>query len=164
MRSAKRRHDNIWTVVLTEFAGIPAAGQVDYDIVAPTDWERSSAGLERGTLLSVRGYMSMTNRIVSESLGSGSVMGYLAKYDIGETSSAPNVVNTYAEEDILWTGGRAIPFTNVDTPWNGWHHEFDVKAMRRITSGDNIRLVLKNLTVNLIYVTMVIRGLVRVGS
>ena len=156
--------NNIWTSVLAAGSSIAAAAIPNFNIVQGTDWERSAAGKEIGTLLSIRGYLTVQNQLIDEALGSGQLMAYIGKFDAGEGVINPGVVGTYVAEDILWTGGKAMPAVAAADHWDGWHVEFNVKAMRRISSGEEIRLVIANQSANAVQATMVIRGLIRASG
>ncbi len=163
-RAVSRRKDNIWTTVSLPGTIIAATIQLDANIVEPSDWERQSSGKEGATLMGIRGYLSVTNRTATGALGSGNVLAYIAKFDKDVASPSPAVAATYAEEDILWTGGTRVPFSEAASQWPGWDVEFNVKSMRRITNGEDIRLIVLNQLAVAIQIASVVRGLVRVGQ
>ena len=154
--------NNVWTaihVTNTQQVSTP----VSADVVVPADWT-AVAGFERATLLSIRGYISVSPDV--EDISTGSIMFLIMVVDQDTANVDPQLVAPYTEEDILWTwgvqtggqGAAAIesrPTTNV---------EINVKSMRKLTNGQEVRLM-ANASVGLAWRwTAIARGLLRKGG
>jgi len=87
---------------------------------------------------------------------------YIAIMDFGAGSPNPYTVATYAQEDIIWTGGA--------TMFGGRSSQLidvDVKVKRRISTSQDVRLVVaadETISANLCTITGVLRGLVNTLS
>jgi len=162
-RHVSKRKNNVWTVVLLDGVAIPASGLVSSDIVSPSDWERSASGKEEATVLTVRGWLSYVNKLVLADNNPNGVFQYVGIQDEDiSTSPTPTAASTYTEEDIMWTGGHLFPFESSD----GSSHttEFNIKAQRRITSGQDLRHVMEVGAGSDLLVSGVIRALLRISG
>ena len=159
-RGAVRRKNNVWTVVLLDRVSVGAGGQTVSDIVTGTDWQRSSSGKETATVLTVRGWMSYIQKVAVASVNPNNCMEYIGVADEDAASPDAMLASTYTDEDIMWTGGHQFAFEDSD----GTHfdREFNVKAQRLITTGQDLRYVLDVGVSGVLEVSGVIRALVRI--
>ena len=145
----------VWTSVATANEDVSDATQ-ELDIVQSADWN-VAAGRKSATLLSIRGYITMRRALANRS----DVLMYIAKYDEDETSASPLLASTYVDEDILWTGGYSNP-PGGNIPYT---MEINIKAKRRISSGDDIRLVfIEDGVTNTMFLTCVLRALINTNN
>ncbi len=162
-RGSRTRDANVWTTLLVEDNTLAPGAAVSFDIVADTDWKPSS-GTSRATLMRVRGWLSIINKFSSGSFAGGPVFNYIGVFDEDVSSPNGSLASTYTDEDILWTDGHHYPFTDSGASVDSYQKVIDVKAMRKIKNGQEIRIVISNtLSVTLAF-SLVLRGLLRRGS
>jgi len=162
-RGSKDRGLNVWTAVLAEEFAIGSGTSSTFDIVLDTDW-KPAAGTARATLMRIRGWLNVIQKITSGSFADGMISAYIALYDEDETSKPANAVNTYTDEDILWTGGHMFPFVDSGAAGSVCMIDVDVKAQRKIKNGQEVRLVVTNNLAVSVDIGLVLRGLLRRGS
>jgi len=91
------------------------------------------------------------------------IVAYVLDDDEDPTTSPPGSVGTYTHEDVLWTSGgfwfapSALPLDVVP----GKHHVVDIKAKRKLQSGQTVHVNIQNVGTDEIAVSGVIRGLVQ---
>jgi len=162
-RSKRGPKNNVWTVALEDEVVLAAGATLTFDIVNRADWQRSGGANERATLMRVRGWLSVIHKISSGSIVLAPWFAYISIQDENAASSSASDVTTYADEDILWTGGGMFSFTDTGDAVSHMQ-EIDVKAMRRFNAGGEVRLVLTNSSIVAMSVTGVQRGLLRIGG
>ena len=155
--------NNLWAALQTIEKDVLTLTSNVNDIVADSDWQRA-ASLERATLVRVRGSMSMTNKNASGSFAGGPVWQYIALMDEDAAAPPGNIVGTYVNEDILWTDVRTFSF--ADTGTVGIHIDIpiDVKAMRRMRTGQRLVHVLTNDTLVTVRYSLITRALLQLGG
>ena len=158
--------NNIWTVVLSNQGLVTTGAQTAHVIVSTTDWQRGViGGSERATILRVRGYVSFAPKIATGTIAGGSIVGYVTVVDEDiSLDSSPSVASTYIDEDILWTRGTAICFQDAGEAVPAVSWDMDIKSMRKIRIGQELRFVWSNATAGSVEVTLVLRALLRVGG
>jgi len=163
-RQSRRQKNQLWSVILTSGNVLPAANTTAFPILTNTDWERGSgAASERGTILSTRGWMDVSPDEVAGVFAVGPYFWYIALFDEDATSPAASLVSSYADEDVLTTGGGC--FSNAGgLGGNGKGFDIVAKAMRRVRIGQELRLVITNLADKAILISNVVRSLVRIGG
>ena len=161
-RSASRPRgpkNQVWTAVASFDNVVPIAGTIAFNLVEDGDWTVRT-GAEKATILSVRGTLAVRpNGLLGVA---GDMPAYIHLIDESATSPSAGTPSTYTEQDILWTGLALLPDDSDAT----WTHEFilDVKAMRKIRKGQQLRLVMTNLTLEILHATCLARTLVRLGG
>ncbi len=153
--------NQVWANVLLNGVAVDDSPVIGSNIVQSSDWALGNAA-ERATLLRIRGALVVRKGV---SLAATEMMACIVVMDEDIASGAvePWLIGTYADEDVLWTATIATPATGASDGWSG-HIPVDVKAMRRITSGQDVRILLQtNATVNVV-VSGLLRGLVRKGG
>ena len=153
----------VWASVLASSQNVGTGTFLSFNIVQDNDWVRAS-GLERATLLRIRGWWSWITKDATGSHDGGPIFAYIGIYDEDETSADPSQVATYGEEDILWTSGLELPFTDSGAGQTQFNEKIDVKAMRRIRKGQEVRLVIANKGVSDGELTLLVRGLLTIGG
>jgi len=168
-RRAVRRgpKNQLWTVVVV--VNSPVSVDADAAFASPvidSDWVRSSAASEKATLLRMRGWWGA--RALSTTPTGGAVYLYALLSDDDAPTVPADDPFTYAEEDILWTDGWVVPDANIDMGAGGQQPNItkpiDVKAMRKIRSGQAVDFVVSNKADNSIEISCVIRALIRLGG
>ena len=162
-RGTKTKHNNVWTAVVIEDVLVTTTTLLA-SIVTPDEWQASSSGFKHGTLLRIRGWLSLARNEAVDASGTTFMAIYVEDQETAQ--SDPSLVTTYNEEDVLWSAGVILAAKAAASVEQAPSHQFivDVKAMRRIDSGQAVKLVLVSSTVNLLRVSGVLRGLVRVDS
>ena len=161
-RYARKSGNLVWTVVTNDsFTINPGVTVSGSDIVSDSDWT-VLGGMERATILRVRGWFGINVEPALALTAGGPVFGYIGLFDGQEPSTAADLATTYNEEDILTTFGWQFPYTNIgEAPGPTWHQDIDVKAMRKIRSGQDLRFVLTNLHSLKVEVSFVLRALLK---
>ena len=126
----------LWTTVLVNNVACDETAQSSV-ILAPSDWERSTASFERATLVGIRGWY-----VFSQSLQTPTaIFAYIGLYDEDEVSSLADVAATYDSEDILFTFGASLGGLAGSLSSAGNLAQMDVKTNRKITSASEVRIV-----------------------
>ena len=161
-RSAKQKGALIWTTLVNEESSIAVgATKTGSDIVADADWT-AVGGQERATIMRVRGWFTVTQEPAAALTGAGTVFGYIGVFDEDELSVDASVAGTYKDEDIMTTFGHMFPYSNIGEPSpNAWSEVVDIKAMRKIRSGQDLRFVLTNKSSLICEVSLVLRALIK---
>ena len=152
---------NVWSVVVLDNVLIPSAG-VEAAIVIPDEWQPAAGGFEHATMLRIRGWLSIARITTVVTLHTIALVIY--KIDQNDTLKSALSATTYNEEDVLWTGGLNYPTIASglgDDGLNPVQFDIDVKAMRRITSGDDVRLSMISSVNNASRISGVLRALIR---
>jgi len=169
-RAARRGPKNqVWTVSLRDdFEITTGVTVIAFSIILDSDWERTSASSERATILRTRGWISIRPASAAGVQLDGTVFMYLTVQDDDATSVSAGLAATYADEDILWTGGVLFPPGSivVQGGFVGSSKDIllDVKAMRKLRSGQTLELVVTNNMAGSIFLSGVIRSLLRMGG
>ncbi len=163
---SRRNKDQIWSVSLFNDAVVgPGVTSNVASLVAKTDWEASSVSAQRATLLRIRGWFSMRQETTVGVGSSGAVYYYISLVDEDATVALGDNPNTYADEDILWTGGAFLPSLG-DASARSYIKDWilDVKSMRKMRTGQVVDMAVTNTTANNIRLSGLIRSLVRMGG
>ena len=156
--------NNVWTVLVLEDQAVDNA-VIEGDIVNNTELEPAASGLQRYTLLRIRGWLSVSRDPVLTTDVTLFMAIYLTDLNAG-TVDASNATK-YTEEDVIWTAGvnfagAGAGAVEVAPPAR---FDVDVKAMRRFTSGSDVRITfIGNQAASGLLVSGVMRALVRKGG
>ena len=164
-RASRGVKNQVWASAAIDEAVLATGGQLETNIVQEDDW--SGTGGERGTVMTIRGWMSISADNDAQAKAEGTVMWYIGVVSANVAAgSAPGPASpgTYVEPTILTTGG--FLFGNIAA---GIHRdsrlwEINVKTKRTVTTAQQIRFVLFNGLVDTINVSAVFRALVRKGG
>jgi len=172
--ASKGQKNQIWTVsLLDDFELTTGVTIAAFSPVIDTDWQRGTApSFERATVMRMRGWFTVVQKLTAGLADDGTVFSYCLLHDEDATAPPGNISTSYTEEDILWTGGHLFgEVERVITVEGGssiaesqWSEQFDVKAMRRIRSGQAIDLVFTNLLAGSVRISGCIRTLLRLGG
>jgi len=155
--------NNAWSILIVEEQAVSTVA-IEADVVNSGEWE-SGSSFERATLLRLRGNLSVSMPKTNTTINTIFLAIYLV--DLNAGVKAPNTVAFYTDEDVLWStavlfqagvaGSLEVPPT-VQIP-------VDIKSMRKMTSGTEIRLTMISTTAaQNINVSGVLRGLIRMGG
>ncbi len=159
-RAHKGVKNQIWTVLLLDSSSIAAATILDLSIVEASDWAFVDG--QRATVMAIRGYISVSFSNSVAASAEGNVMGLIAVVDDAAAAPPlPDFAASYVDSHILDTFGWAIPEVAANVHRGERQHLVNVKTKRIIRARDDVRLVIKNNSVNTVEVTSVIRALVR---
>ena len=89
---------------------------------------------------------------------------YVTLMDEDAPVAAADLVQTYTDEDILWTGGGAMTVTDTNATGIVVDMPIDIKAMRKMRRGQELRLVVTNPSATVQVANFVIRALLRKGG
>ena len=164
-RGAKRGKNLVWTTIVninvTVLAGATKTGT---DIVSDIDWTVIS-GARWGTIMRTRGWFSCAPiPEAGPTLTGGGVFAYVGVYDKDELSKPASDADTYVDESIMATWGYQFAPHFLGEGGDPWAQVVDIKAMRRITTGKELRFVMTNQMPDALKVSLVIRALVKVDS
>ncbi len=155
--------NNIWTVVQIEDLVISLT-PFEANIVQPSEIQGAATSFQRFTLLRIRGWLSAAPNVVNVAAGSFVWAIYVTDEDAVVRGPLDTIL--YTDDDVLATGGVQFGISgagaverNVGKTW-----DIDVKAMRKIDSGKEVRLTVESSVGNLTMISGVIRGLVRKGG
>jgi len=166
-RAARRGpKNNLWTVVVQDEISIGAGGALRSNIVVAADWERSTGGNERATLLTIRGWFAITSKPnAGVAASGGSIHAYIGIFDEDETPPLGDLASTYSQEDVIWTDGWTFPgAADVSDPMQTYKAHVHVKAMRKIRSGQKVSLVIDSGLTTAVQTNGVLRALLRLGG
>ncbi len=155
--------NNVWTAVLADQVVIAASGLSSFNIVQDSDWT-SITGAERCTLLRTRGWLSFHNKTTTGVRVEGAVFLVIQLTDENAGSSDPSVVSSYSDEDTLWTGGGVQTVTDTNATGHVTDLLVDVKAMRKVRKGQDLRLIVANTGAATVEISFVLRALLRKGG
>jgi len=165
-RAAGRRSsgpkNNLWVALVVEQDPVSTT-PIESNLVQKSDWA-IGASFERATILRVRGWISCSvdGTIATDVTLFGMI--YLVDEDAGVQDAS--IPATYADEDILWTGGHY--FGPGDTasieraPSFDW--DVDIKSMRKMNTGSQLRLSFVSDVAITVVTSFTLRTLLRLGG
>ena len=131
-RPRRVQHDQIWVPVVFNNQVITDGSALQVTIVSGSDWADSGTGLERATLMTIRGWISVSQTPVVNV----EAAWYAAIAITHEDAQLPIISSASAYiEDILWTSGGSGRTTasTADIHYQGSYREVNMQARRRIT-------------------------------
>jgi len=163
-RGRQVRGQNVWSVVLWTDLTIASGGLVSVDVISDSDWV-PAGGTARATIKRTRGWAVTNSKDDAAAHAFNIQYLYLGVYDEDEASLGGELVSTYVDEDIMWTGGGMQPFQDAAFPGSAaLHWEVDSKAQRRIKNGQELRFVITNVSTDTVETSGVMRSLLTRGS
>jgi len=138
-RAVKRGpKDQLWTILVIDGLTVDDITVKQEIIVEAADWA-VGGGFEHATVLRTRGWLTFQPPTSTPSTMFCTIS--VQDSDIGAGSSNPTDPTVYLDEDIIWTYGTSVAAT-VANDLLIPPVIVDVKAMRRITSGQELRLTM----------------------
>jgi len=161
-RASRKSGALIWSTLINDSVAIlPGATKTGSDIVTDSDWT-VVGGQERATIMRVRGWFSVGIDPAGGLIGQDPCFAYIGVYDKDELSQSAALADTYSEEDIMATYGHQFPYSNISqTSPTTWDQEVDIKAMRKIRKGQELRFVMTNQSALQVRISLVIRALIK---
>ena len=156
VRASRGPKNNIWSVVLLENVTV-STGVVEANVLESAEWQGAMTSFQHATILRVRGWLSVASLAATSATNTFTAAIYVVDED--DAALAPNNALLYTDEDVLWTAG----FTATGPGNKGQNFDVDIKAMRRINSGQEMRLTMVA-AANGFLVGGAIRALVRRGG
>ena len=162
--------NNIWTSVLLNEVLLVAGATSTSSIVNAADWSEPPIG-QRATILTVRGWVSVTAQADTLTKSEGQVFWYIGTLDAliaVAAIPAADLVSTYVQANIMDTGGfiASSVLGGVGGLAAQRSHDWfiNLKTMRTIRSGTSLVFVITNGTGDDIRVGGVFRALLRKGG
>lgn len=112
-------------------------------IVAGSDWTTLGTDINFGaTLMSIRGYMSVLDTDATASLDAW--RAYVAKYDADQsTGNSPTNVQTYNDEDVLWTAGGQFLTYSMGGQVVAKDYDIGIKSRRKLRRDDTVKFFIQ---------------------
>jgi len=164
-RGSRSKGEYIWAAVVADEVSVTATPQ-GLPLVITGDFANIGGQKTGITLLAIRGWYSLTS-VASASPESffAAIIKHDEDADLTAVENDPATVGFYVDEDILWTGGWLNGAMTTDIGIRPTYHELiDVKARRKLKSGENISIQLvTNGGGNAVDISGVWRALLKVG-
>jgi len=139
-RGVRKSKNYIWTAVRVNLQPDPGISPLKADIVSPPQWRASATGFQHATLVSVRGWVAITNTETPTDEQRSTCA--IIKTGEEEPTDDPSLVVMYENTDILWTGGAVFGTGQVGV--GIVYHDINVKVSRKINTDEEIRFVCNN--------------------
>jgi len=137
-RAVKRHRDLVWITTIVQASVLEATPTDIALLVLPADWS-ITGGMERCTLLGMRGWLCQCQTTVGTA--ADATGGYGAIYKCGHevplNTMDPSVATEYADNDVFFSFGCGVN-SQVAAPLAPLM--LDVKSKRKLTSADTLRL------------------------
>jgi len=132
---------------------------VAINLVADDDYF-GGTGQAHATIIGMRGWLAITPVLP----GSGDIIGYIGVTDENVPSGDPSVAASYVNEDIMFTFGQSAMNEAVAGFNESVVMQINVKAKRKIRTGEDCRIPMISTTVNGWRVAGVIRTLLLLNN
>ena len=162
-RASRGPKNNVWTVVILNKFVVQPTPDVSL-VVEGADWT-GAAGHQRATLLRIRGWLSVAPVATATVANAFHAAIYISEADAPITPD-PGLATMYNEEDVLWMWGAQFSAGNagaVERP-TAASVIIDVKAMRKITSTQEVRITIASDASGGLTCSHLLRGLIRKGG
>jgi len=113
-------------------------------LLSPSDWEASTTGFDRGTLVSIRGWLSTQQGAAGTTNDATLMAMYVVKNSSAAASTfSPLLASSYDNSDVLWSSGLMVTGTPIrdNSRMAISTQQIDIKSKRKVSSGDVIQLV-----------------------
>jgi len=132
-------------------------------LVSPSDWEASTTGFDRGTIVAIRGWLNIAQMASATNADQSTVMSYIAKNSsAASTAFTPLTAASYDSTDVMWCTGTVLAASvagdraRLDTTV-----QLDVRTKRKIDSSEVLQIV-SAMDIDTASPTAAICGIVRV--
>jgi len=144
-RSVRRTKDYIWATTVVDQLVLDDEALSISTLLNPADWEASTTGFDRGTLVAIRGWLHTSQIAAGSAADQTLVASYIIK-NAATASSAFTPLNaaSYDSADVLWCGGALIQGSTLAGDKGRYQltdGQIHVKSKRKIDSSENIQLV-----------------------
>ena len=146
-RTSSRRgpKNQIWVSTVFEAQSFDDTPVVETSVLSGSQWQ-SEVGLTRATVISIRGWLSLSYDSTQTVANRAFMLFYLTDIDapimLAGTNGPADALGYI--EDVMWTGGWQVPIGKAGSVEQSTGKEFslDIKTMRKVTSDQQIRLAL----------------------
>ncbi len=149
----------LWAAVLVG-QNIPNSPSFGGKLVQDTDWA-THGGQQKATVLAIRGWLA--TKAVGTSSATAHMFIGVGDEDEAASQASPILAQTYIDEDIMWTGGASKAAGALSDGDIGYF-EINIKAKRKIRSGQEVRLVTEASVVSQIALHGILRTLLLLNS
>ncbi len=162
----RRQKDQIWVPFVLAETTVAANGNLKNTLVDGADWADNATGLERATMLTMRGYIAGSpDTATTSDLVTPLAYICLVHEDALASLPVPSDILAYVE-DILWTGGgpmyrNVLNTTTVNRQLPGFMWEVNIQSRRRITDQQDLVLVVQALGAISVTFMATLRTLIR---
>ena len=166
--STKRRRNQTWVSTIVEAASFDDSPVIEATILSGANWSLEQ-GLDRATLISIRGWLSVSYLSTQVVANRAFYMLYMTDVDtpiLAAGTNGPADALAYIE-DVIWTGGWQVPIGNASAveQLQSINYELDIGSMRRMTSDQVIRIAFAAGTAGSTFIASgLFRCLVRKGA
>ncbi len=163
-RGTRRKGRYLWSGLLFDELVISSTVQ-GFAIVASDDFT-TAQGRSEVTLMGIRGWLSFST--VDATAKETAYIG-IVKKDTDESVSGasmdPSALSFYIDEDILWTGGWLSPghITAVGMRAHTEPQQLNIKARRKVATGQDISIQLAAAGGNSVLVSGVMRAIMLIN-
>jgi len=128
--------NQVWVSTVANDVQFDDTPAIEFNIVQGSDWEVTGSA-EKATVLRIRGWM-----VVNKDISQASCDWFCGIYMVDEDAGVqtPAGLGLYTDEDVLWSTGGGSANLSTTASGNQDFREIDVKAMRRIGNGQQIRM------------------------
>jgi len=143
--SVRSNKNQIWVSTIFEAVSFDDSPVIDTNILTGSQWQ-SEVGLTRATVMSIRGWLSLSYDSTQAVANRAYMLFYLTDTDtpilLAGTNGPADALGYI--EDVMWTGGWQVPIGKAGSieQSTGKEFELQIKTMRRVTSDQVIRLAL----------------------
>jgi len=136
-RGHKKPKDYIWIPSLQQAGNLTSDVPSAITMVEGSDWADSGTGLERATVVSIRGWFTGIAEFTAAT--NPNIFAYIMSTHEAAATITPDTVAAYSN-DILWTYAHTLAFSASESGiQRDWSVEFNVKVRRRIHDQQYIR-------------------------
>jgi len=167
-RASRRRKNQTWVSTIVEAASFDNDPVIEATILNGANWSLEQ-GLDRATLMTIRGWLSVSYDPTQTVANRAFYMIYMTDVDtpiLAAGTNGPADALAYIE-DVIWTGGWQVPIGKAASVEQSTsiNYEFNIKAMRRMTSDQVLRVAFAAGTAGSFFIASgLFRCLVRKGA
>jgi len=147
----------VWTAI--RIGSALGTTPTKFELINDADWV-SGAGQPTATIIAIRGWLSWQGVGVSDA----NSMAFIGTQDDDiATQPDPDLVATYVNEDIMWTGGTTKGVAAIES-LPGFSTDINIKVKRKIKAGTRLVLVAQSNVASQFRLLGIIRCLLLKGS
>jgi len=143
-RSVRRTKDYIWATTRVDQLILDDEQLNFTTLLSPSDWEASTTGFDRGTLVAIRGWLCGKQTANGTTAEGTMVASFIHKNSAAAASAfTPLNAASYDSSDILWCNGFVVigSTANDSSRYDMAAQQIHIKAKRKIDSSETIQLV-----------------------
>ena len=139
-----RKRDLIWCTTRIDQLILDDALLSSTTILSPAEWEASTTGFDRGTVLRIVGWLNAVQGAVGTFASQTMLAMYIIKNSSAATSAfSPLNAASYDSSDVLWSWGELVQSGTLQADKGRLTYTLpiDIKSKRKISSADVLQLV-----------------------